>query len=83
MLTLLVPTNYRTYNLSSGHNGKNGRTEESYVLGTYSTAKEQDDYSASRKTLRDKNCHCILLACFGNKNSITFYNTYANKIFFL
>jgi uncharacterized protein YPO0396 len=74
LLTLLVPTNDRTYNLSSGNDGKNGRTEESYVLGTYSTSKEVNEYTTSRKTLRDKNCHNIILAIFSNKtaaNSIT------------
>lgn len=66
LLTLLVPSNYRSYNLSSGTDGKKGRTEESYVLGTYSTEKSENDYASSRKTLRDKDCHSILLACFGN-----------------
>jgi len=66
LLTLLVPSNYRSYNLSSGENGRTGRTEESYVLGTYSTEKNEDDYSSSRKTLRDKTCHSILLADFCN-----------------
>ncbi len=73
LLTLLVPSNYRSYNLSSGQDGKKGRTEESYVLGTYSTAKNEDDYSSSRKTLRDKSCHSILLASFCN-------NTAANSL---
>lgn len=71
LLTLIVPTNDRTYNLSSGHDGKNGRTEESYVLGAYSTGKSETDYTASRKTLRDKNCHSILLATFKNKTAIS------------
>jgi uncharacterized protein YPO0396 len=66
LLTLLVPSNYRSYNLSSGESGKSGRTEESYVLGTYSTEKNEDDYSSSKKTLRDKTCHSILLADFCN-----------------
>jgi uncharacterized protein YPO0396 len=66
LLTLLVPSNYRSYNLSSGENGRSGRTEESYVLGTYSTEKNEDDYSSSKKTLRDKTCHSILLADFCN-----------------
>ncbi|MCK9191126.1 MAG: hypothetical protein M0P10_06260 [Sphaerochaetaceae bacterium] len=69
LLTLLVPSNYRSYNLSSGSDGKNGRTEESYVLGTYSTEKSENDYSSSRKTLRDKTCHSILLADFSNKTA--------------
>ncbi len=74
LLTLIVPTNDRTYNLSSGHDGKNGRTEESYVLGAYSTEKNNDDYTATRKLLRDKSCHSIILANFSNntaENSIT------------
>lgn len=74
LLTLLVPAKNRTYNLSSGNEGKSGRTEESYVLGTYSTSKNKDDYSASKKTLRDKNCQSILLATFSNEtaaNSLT------------
>ncbi len=74
LLTLLVPTNDRTYNLSSGNDGRNGRTEESYVLGAYSTEKSEDDYIANKKTLRDKSTHSILSAIFSNKtaaNSIT------------
>lgn len=71
LLTLLVPSNYRSYNLSSGTDGKKGRSEESYVLGTYSTAKNEDDYSSSRKTLRDKTCHSILLANFSNNTAIS------------
>lgn len=74
LLTLLVPTNDRTYNLSSGNDGRNGRTEESYVLGTYSTEKNVNDYSTNKKTLRDKSTHSIILAIFSNimaSNSIT------------
>ncbi len=71
LLTLIVPTNDRTYNLSSGNDGKNGRTEESYVLGAYSTEKSDDDYTASRKLLRDKTCHSILLATFSNKTAVS------------
>ncbi|MGD1823424.1 MAG: ATP-binding protein [Pleomorphochaeta sp.] len=74
ILTLLVPTNDRTYNLSSGNDGRNGRSEESYVLGAYSTEKNEKDYTANRKTLRDKSTHSILLAIFSNRtaaNSIT------------
>ncbi|AEV27876.1 hypothetical protein SpiGrapes_0008 [Sphaerochaeta pleomorpha str. Grapes] len=69
LLTLLVPREYRTYNLSSGQDGKDGRTEESYVLGAYSTTKGESDYAANKEYLRDKNCHSILLGQFDNDNA--------------
>ncbi len=71
LLTLIVPTNDRTYNLSSGHEGRSGRNEESYVLGAYSTEKGESDYTASKKTLRDKSCHSIILANFSNKTAVS------------
>jgi uncharacterized protein YPO0396 len=69
LLTLLVPHEYRTYNLSSGQDGKEGRTEESYVLGAYSTTKSENDYAANKEYLRDKTCHSILLGQFDNDNA--------------
>lgn len=69
LLTLLVPREYRTYNLSSGQDGKDGRTEESYVLGAYSTTKGESDYAANKEYLRDKTCHSILLGQFDNDNA--------------
>jgi uncharacterized protein YPO0396 len=69
LLTLLVPSDMRTYNLSSGQDGKAGRTEESYVLGAYSTTKGENDYAASKEYLRDKGCHSILIGQFENDNA--------------
>ena len=69
MLTLLVPREYRTYNLSSGQEGKDGRSEESYVLGAYSTTKSESDYAANKEYLRDKSCHSIILGQFDNEHA--------------
>ena len=71
LLTLLVPREYRTYNLSSGQEGKDGRSEESYVLGAYSTTKSESDYAANKEYLRDKSCHSIILGQFDNEHAKT------------
>ncbi|WP_320130303.1 ATP-binding protein [uncultured Sphaerochaeta sp.] len=69
LLTLLVPREYRAYNLSGGQDGKEGRSEESYVLGAYSTTKSEHDYSVNKEYLRDKSCHSIILGQFDNANT--------------
>ncbi|MDY4610748.1 MAG: SbcC/MukB-like Walker B domain-containing protein [Sphaerochaetaceae bacterium] len=66
VLTLLVPMEYVSYNISSGKDGRDGRTMDSYVRGAWSTHKEDDQFSASKDYLRDKTTHSILLGTFIN-----------------
>ncbi|MFA6689656.1 MAG: SbcC/MukB-like Walker B domain-containing protein [Sphaerochaetaceae bacterium] len=66
ILTLLVPSEYISYNISSGKEGRDGRTMDSYVRGAWSTHKGDDQYSASKDYLRDRTTHSILLGTFIN-----------------
>jgi uncharacterized protein YPO0396 len=68
VLTLLVPTNLRAYNQSSGAESKADRTEESYVLGAYGQTQEEGKLSSSTQYLRDKDKdYSVLLATFYNE----------------
>ena len=70
ILTLLVPSNLRFYNQSSGAESKRERSEESYTLGAYSTRQSESGLSASTTYLRQKeNAYSILIACFFNEHS--------------
>ncbi|MEG4485818.1 SbcC/MukB-like Walker B domain-containing protein [Microcoleus sp. D2_18a_B4] len=68
LLTLLVPSIKRNYNLASGsEKGKRDRDEKTYVLGAYSTIKSEDDHKSKPKYLRTKDDYSVLLAYFYNK----------------
>ena len=68
VLTLLVPSNLRAYNQSSGAESKADRTEESYVLGAYGQTQEEGKLSSSTQYLRDKEKdYSVLLATFYNE----------------
>ena len=70
ILTLLVPSNLRFYNQSSGAENRRERSEESYTLGAYSTRQSESGLSASTTYLRQKeNAYSILIACFFNQHS--------------
>ncbi len=69
LLTLIVPQEYLSYNISSGKDGKDGRTLESYVRGAWSTHKDEEQFSVSRDYLRDTSTHTILLGTFTNSGS--------------
>jgi len=71
LLTLLVPAKKdRFYNQSSGDEKKGGRTEESYVLGSYGNEVKEGNFEASKKNHRDKQtAYSVLLACFKNVNN--------------
>jgi uncharacterized protein YPO0396 len=66
LLTLLVPKKTdRFYNQSSGVEKKGDRTEETYVLGQYGHIQNDGEGTRAQR-LRDKDCHSILLASFGD-----------------
>jgi len=66
LLTLLVPEGRkRTYNSASGQKGE--RSEESYVLGDYGTA-ENDDGKFTERHRKDKSTtYSVILAVFKNE----------------
>lgn len=71
LLTLLVPTNKRFYNQSSGAESKKERDENSYFWGYYGkTFSELEDKSKTEQ-LRHKseNPYSVLLACFQNSGT--------------
>lgn len=53
ILTLLIPSNKRFYNLSSENSKKRERDEKNYVLGAYGFKQEEDNKAA--QYLRQKN----------------------------
>ncbi|WP_431212684.1 ATP-binding protein [Puia sp. P3] len=70
LLTLIVPEKrYRFYNQSSGSEKKGDRTEESYVLGGYSTTHSDNGQSSRTLYLRENKevAYSILLAHFSNE----------------
>src|SRR5688500_12045527 len=55
LLTLMVPERrYRFYNQSSGSEKKGDRTEESYVMGAYSTVPSESGSGVKTVYLRDE-----------------------------
>lgn len=70
LLTLMVPERrYRFYNQSSGSEKKGDRTEESYVMGAYSTVPVENGSGVKTVYLREEKelAYSILLACFSNE----------------
>ena len=70
LLTLIVPEKrYRFYNQSSGSEKKGDRTEESYVMGGYSTLHSETGGSTRTLYLRENKeaAYSILLAHFANE----------------
>jgi uncharacterized protein YPO0396 len=69
ILTLLVPSNLRAYNQSSGAESKADRTEDSYVLGAYGQTQEDGKLGSSTLYLREKEKdYSVLLATFYNES---------------
>jgi uncharacterized protein YPO0396 len=71
LLTLLVPSQKRFYNQSSGADQKKDRSEESYILGEIGKTRDDDDLEAKKKYLRpDKQATIsFLLGCFHNADT--------------
>jgi len=68
MLTLLVPSNKRFYNQSSGAEIKKERDENSYFWGHFGKTYSELDEKSKTEQLRNKseNPYSVLLACFHN-----------------
>lgn len=64
LLTLLVESRQRNYNLASGANSGRERSERTYVRGQYSRSRGDSTLEAKANTLRDNQSHSILLAVF-------------------
>ncbi len=64
LLTLLIESRQRNYNLASGANSGRERSERTYVRGQYSRSRGDSTLEAKANTLRDNQSHSILLAVF-------------------
>jgi len=64
LLTLLVDSRQRNYNLASGAGSGRERSERTYVRGQYSRSRGDTAIEAKANTLRDSQSHSVLLAVF-------------------
>lgn len=71
LLTILVPTNKRFYNQSSGAESKKERDENSYFWGYYGKTFSELEEKSKTEQLRTKgdNPYSVLLACFQNSGT--------------
>ncbi len=71
LLTILVPTNQRFYNQSSGAESKKERDESSYFWGYYGKTFSDIEEKSKTEQLRNKadNPYSVLLACFQNSGT--------------
>lgn len=71
LLTILVPTNRRFYNQSSGAESKKERDENSYFWGYYGKTFSEAEEKSKTEQLRSKtdNPYSVLLACFQNSGT--------------
>ena len=72
LLTLLVPSNKRFYNQSSGAEIKKERDENSYFWGFYGKTYSEVDEKSKTEQLRSKsdNPYSVLLASFQNAGTL-------------
>lgn len=72
LLTVLVPTNKRFYNQSSGAESKKERDESSYFWGYYGKIFSELEDKSKTEQLRHKseNPYSVLLACFQNSGTL-------------
>lgn len=72
LLTLLVPSNKRFYNQSSGAEIKKERDENSYFWGFYGKTYSESDEKSKTEQLRNKsdNPYSVLLASFQNAGTL-------------
>ncbi len=72
LLTILVPTNKRFYNQSSGAESKKERDENSYFWGYYGKTFSELEEKSKTEQLRNKadNPYSVLLACFQNSGTL-------------
>lgn len=64
LLTLLVPNQKRNYNKASTSTGKRERSEKTYVQGSYSRSRLEDEHGSKDKLLRKTGKQSLLLAYF-------------------
>lgn len=64
LLTLLIESRQRNYNLASGASSSRERSERSYVRGEYSRSRGDTAFEAIANTLRGTDAHSTLLAVF-------------------
>ena len=71
LLTILVPTNKRFYNQSSGAESKKERDESSYFWGYYGKTFSELEEKSKTEQLRTKsdNPYSVLLCCFQNSGT--------------
>ena len=71
LLTILVPTNKRFYNQSSGAESKKERDENSYFWGYHGKTFSEAEEKSKTEQLRTKadNPYSVLLACFQNSGT--------------
>ncbi len=71
LLTLLVPTNKRFYNQSSGAETRKERDETSYFWGYFGKTYSEAEEKSKTEQLRTKadNPYSVLLACFQNSGT--------------
>lgn len=72
LLTLLVPSNKRFYNQSSGAESKKERDELSYFWGYHGKTYSEEDEASRTEQLRNKsdNPYSVLLSCFQNSATL-------------
>ena len=72
LLTLLVPSNKRFYNQSSGAESKKERDELSYFWGYHGKTYSEEDETSRTEQLRNKsdNPYSVLLSCFQNSATL-------------
>src|SRR5258708_324994 len=72
LLTLLVPSNKRFYNQSSGAEIKKERDEQSYFWGYHGKIYSEEDEKSKTEQPRNKsdNPYSVLLACFHNSGTL-------------
>ena len=64
LLSLLVESRKRNYNLASGAGSSRERNERTYILGQYSRSRGDSAIEAKANTLRDSSSHSVLLGVF-------------------
>lgn len=72
LLTLIVPSNKRFYNQSSGAEFKKERDENSYFWGYFGKTYSELEEKSKTEQLRTKsdNAYSVLLACFQNSGTL-------------
>jgi uncharacterized protein YPO0396 len=72
LLTMLVPSNKRFYNQSSGAESKKERDENSYFWGYHGKTFSEADDKSKTEQLRKKenNPYSVLLTCFRNEGTL-------------